>query len=68
MASVSQEWKMLAVAQETVRQAETAKTAVIMIAIVVVAFWKVLLRLLVALIAIAFVVLVGAGVVLLAQR
>lgn len=59
---------MLAVAQETVRQAETAKTAVIMIAIVVVAFWKVLLRLLVALIAIAFVVLVGAGVVLLAQR
>ena len=39
-----------------------------MIAIVVVAFWKVLLRLLVALIAIAFVVLVGAGVVLLAQR
>jgi len=59
---------MLAVAQETVRHAETAKTAVIMIAIVVVAFWKVLLRLLVALIAIAFVVLVGAGVVLLAQR
>ena len=59
---------MLAAAQETVRQAETAKTAVIMIAIVVVAFWKVLLRLLVALIAIAFVVLVGAGVVLLAQR
>ena len=59
---------MLAIAQETVRQADTAKTAVVMIAIVVVAFWKVLLRLLVALIAIAFVVLVGAGVVLLAQR
>lgn len=59
---------MLAIAQETVRQAETVKTAVVMIAIVVVAFWKVLLRLLFALIAIAFVVLVGAGVVLLAQR
>jgi hypothetical protein len=59
---------MLAIAQETVRQADTAKTAVVMIAIVVVAFWKVLLRLLFALIAIAFVVLVGAGVVLLAQR
>jgi hypothetical protein len=59
---------MFAIAQETVRQADTAKTAVVMIAIVVVAFWKVLLRLLVALIAIAFVVLVGAGVVLLAQR
>jgi hypothetical protein len=42
--------------------------AVIMVAIVVVACWKALLRLLLALIAIAFVVLLGAGLVMILQR
>lgn len=59
---------MLAFAQVTAQQAEQAKAAVIVIAFVVVAFWKVLLRLLIALIAFAFLVVVGAGVVMLMQR
>jgi hypothetical protein len=59
---------MHAIAQGSAQHAESAKVAVIMIAVFVVAFWKVLLRLLVALVAIAFVVVVGAGVVMLMQR
>lgn len=59
---------MHALAETTAEHAETAKMAVIMAAIVVVAFWKALLRLLLALIAIAFVVLIGAGLVMILQK
>lgn len=59
---------MHAIAWGDAQHAESAKLAVIMIAVFVVAFWKALLRLLVALVAIAFVVVVGAGVVMLTQR
>jgi len=59
---------MHAIAQGVAPHAESAKVAVIMIAVLAVAFWKALLRLLVALIAIALVVVVGAGVVMLMQR
>jgi hypothetical protein len=45
------------------QQIPGANPALVLIAIVIVAFWRVLLRLLLALIAIAIVVLVGAGVV-----
>ncbi len=59
---------MHAIAQGYAQQAESAKLAVIMIAVFVVAFWKALLRLLIALVAIAFVLVVTAGVVMLMQR
>ncbi len=43
--------------------AESAKAAIIMIAVVVVAFWRVIARLVLALIAIAILVTLGAGLV-----
>jgi hypothetical protein len=59
---------MQAIALGDAQHVESAKLAVIMVAVFVVTFWKALLRLLVALVAIAFVVVVGAGVVMLMQR
>ena len=43
--------------------AESAKAAIIMIAVVVVAFWRVIARLVLALIAVAILVTLGAGLV-----
>ena len=50
------------------QQIQGANAALVLIAVVIVAFWRVLLRLLAALIAIAFVVLVGAGAIVLLHR
>jgi energy-coupling factor transporter transmembrane protein EcfT len=50
------------------QEIHSAKTAIVLIAFVIVAFWRVLLRLLLALVAIAVVVLVGAGAIVLLQR
>jgi hypothetical protein len=47
---------------------ESAKVVIVLAAVAIVAFWRVLLRLLLALIAIAFVVLLGAGAVMMLQR
>jgi hypothetical protein len=61
MASASQERKMHVIGQGAAQGVESAKAAIVLVAIAVVAFWRVILRLLLALIAIAVVVLVGAG-------
>lgn len=53
---------MLGIAQGGAPEIAAAERLIVMIAIFVVAFWRVLLRLLAALIAIAFVVLVGTGI------
>jgi hypothetical protein len=50
------------------QEMESAKVLIVLAAIAIVAFWRVLLRLLLALIAIAFVVLLGAGAVMMLQR
>lgn len=50
------------------QEIHSAKAAIVLIAIMIVAFWRVLLRLLLAVIAIAVVVAVGAGAVVLLQR
>lgn len=47
------------------QQVPGANAALVLIAVVIVAFWRVLLRLLLAFIAIAIVVLVGAGAIML---
>jgi hypothetical protein len=59
---------MLVPGQETVQEVESAKVVIVFAAIVVVAFWRAFLRLLLALIAIGFVVLIGAGVLVMLQR
>jgi len=53
---------MFGIAQAGAPEIAAAERLMVVIAILVVAFWKVLLRLLIALIAIVFVVLVGTGV------
>jgi hypothetical protein len=47
---------------------ESAKTTIVIVAIALVAFWRVILRLVLALIAIAIIVVIGAGAVVLLQR
>jgi hypothetical protein len=47
------------------QQIPGANVALVFLAIVIVAFWRVLMRLVLALIAIAIVVLVGAGAIML---
>jgi hypothetical protein len=59
---------MHVIGQGAAQGVEQAKAAIVMVAIAVVAFWRVILRLVLALIAIAIVVLVGAGVVVFLQR
>jgi hypothetical protein len=59
---------MQAVGQVAAQGVESAKVVVVLIAVTVVAFWRVVLRLLLALIAIAIIVLIGIGVVELLQR
>jgi hypothetical protein len=54
---------MQVIAAGAVQGAESAKAAVILAAIAVVVFWRVVLRLLLAVIAIAVLVAVGLGVV-----
>lgn len=54
--------------QSAAQEVESAKVLIILAAIAFVAFWRVLLRLLLALIAIAFVALLGAGAVMMLQR
>ena len=53
--------------QGTVQEVENARVALVLIAVGIVVFWRVLLRVLLALIAIAVVVTVGAGAILLLQ-
>src|SRR5215472_13887258 len=60
--------EMHVIAELAGQQVQGANAALVLIAIVIVAFWRVLLRLLAALIAIAFVVLVGAGAIMLLHR
>jgi len=57
---------MHVIAAGTVPGIETARAAIVVLAIVLVAFWRVVLRLVVALIAIAILVTVGLGAVTLA--
>jgi hypothetical protein len=54
---------MQVIAEGAVQGAEAAKAAVILAAIGIVVFWRVILRLVLALIAIAVLVAVGLGVV-----
>jgi hypothetical protein len=56
------------IGQAAAQQIESAKDAIVFVAIAVVAFWRFILRLILALIAIAIVVLIGAGAVVLLQR
>jgi len=53
--------------QGTVQEVENARVALVLIAVGIVVFWRVLLRVLLAIIAIAVVVTVGAGAILLLQ-
>jgi hypothetical protein len=59
---------MHALGQSAGQEVESAKVVIVLAAVVIVAFWRVLLRLLLALIAIAFVALLGAGAVVMLQR
>ena len=59
---------MHAIGEGAGQEFQSAKAAIVLIAIGIVVFWRVLLRLLLALIAIAIVVLVGAGAVVFLQR
>ena len=59
---------MHGIGEGTGQELQSAKAAIVLIAIGIVAFWRALLRLLLALIAIAIVVLVGAGAVLFLQK
>jgi hypothetical protein len=56
---------MHAIAQGPLQAVEAARVVLVFLAIVAVAFWRVLLRLVLALIAIAVLVVVGTGVVVL---
>jgi hypothetical protein len=62
LASASKEWRMLPVGQTAPEFAAAAKL-IIVIAVAIVAFWKVVLRLVLAIIAIALIVLLGVGAV-----
>jgi hypothetical protein len=54
---------MHVVAQGTLEAADAARVVLVLLAIAVVAFWRVLLRLVLALIAVAVLVAVGTGIV-----
>jgi predicted RND superfamily exporter protein len=54
-------------AQEIAQQTDAAKTAVVLIAIVLVAFWRTVLRVLLAIIAIAIVTLFCFGALVILQ-
>lgn len=57
------EQEMHAIAQGPLEAVEAARVVLFFLAVVVVAFWRVILRLVLALIAIAILVAVGSGVV-----
>jgi hypothetical protein len=59
---------MYAVGQSAAQEVQSAKVVIVLAAIAIVAFWRVLLRLLLALVAIGLVVLLGAGAVVMLQR
>ena len=59
---------MHVIGQGAAQGVESAKAAIVFVAIAVVAFWRVILRLVLALIAIALVVLVGAGAAVFLHR
>jgi hypothetical protein len=59
---------MHVLAQAAAQGAGSAKVVVVFAAITIVAFWRALLRLLIALIVIGLVVLVGAGAIVVLQR
>jgi hypothetical protein len=59
---------MHALGQSAAQEVESTKVVIVLAAIAIVAFWRVLLRLLLALIAIGLVVLLGAGAVVMLQR
>ena len=59
---------MHVIAEFAGQQIPGANAALVLIAIVIVAFWRVLLRLLLALIAVAIVVLVGTGAITLLHK
>jgi len=56
---------MYVVNQSVVHEIQSARMALVLIGIVVVVFWRAVLRILLAIVAIAIVVLVGSGVVIL---
>ena len=56
---------MYVVNQSVVHEIQSARMALVLIGIVVVVFWRAVLRILLAIVAIAVVVLVGSGVVIL---
>jgi hypothetical protein len=66
MATASQEGNMFAT-QGTAQEIENARVALALIAVGLVVFWRVVLRVLLAIIAIAVVITVGAGAIVLLQ-
>jgi hypothetical protein len=66
MATASQAGNMFAT-QGTAQEVENARTALVLIAVGTVIFWRVILRVLLAIIAIAVVVTVGVGALVLLQ-
>jgi len=56
---------MYVVNQSVVHEIQSARMALVFIGVVVVVFWRAVLRILLAIVAIAVVVLVGSGVVIL---
>jgi len=56
---------MYVVNQSVAHEIQSARMALVLIGIVVVVFWRAVLRILLAIVAIAVVVLVGSGVVIL---
>lgn len=53
--------------QGTAQEVESARAALVLIAVGIVVFWRVIVRVLLAIIAVAIVVTVGAGVLVLLQ-
>jgi type IV secretory pathway VirB6-like protein len=66
MAAARQEINMLA-SHGTVQEVENAKLALALVAVAIVAFWRAIIRVLLAVIVIAVVVSVGAGAIALLQ-
>jgi hypothetical protein len=54
--------------QSAAQEVGSAKVVIVFAAVTIVAFWRVLVRLLLALLAVAIVVLVGAGAAVMLQR
>jgi hypothetical protein len=59
---------MHVIGEGAAQEVQTAKAAIVIIAIGIVVFWRVLLRLLLALIAIVILVVVGTGAFVLLQK